>query len=365
MDREEKAAHEPSVGLQLSVELLGFGSSEIDPARRFRHSITSSTFPLRYMALVQEWELWLSSPAHTTSLPLSLQTVLVSASSRDCLAAVAYIKRLIKDRSRFPTLKFRALDSLCTAMDTHHPVFAAAVAKKLLRRLVLFAQYKKELRSESRGATLFAGRSLSSAEETSASVAFLTRLLAALRSWPDLRVEGKEKAAFREAYRSLVREGVTFPREDEAKSERKTENSVLKRHKETGTALLKLIQRESTDPTSVQAAADAVHKSFSVVQAELQTRLNKGTDVQEILQVCEHLNECLTAYQCWRPVVQRSHTVPEKGSIPQACLKPDSQLWARALPEPQTLPAPVDNSEDCVDMDPFFPSPARAELEFV
>lgn len=309
------------------------------------------------MALVRQWELWLSSPVQTASLPQALHTALVTASGRDCLAAVAYVKRVIKDKSSFPTLKLRALDSLCSAMDSHHAALAAAVAKKLLRRLVLIAQYRKELHSESRGATLFAGRSLSSAEETSASVTFLTHVLTALRSWPDLRVDDKEKAAFREAYRLLLSQGVTFPKENNAEADRKPENSVLKRHKETGVALIQLIQRENADLAAVRAAASSAQKSFSVVQAELQTRLDKGTDVQELLPICEHLKECLDAYQHWLP---RSHTVPERGSA-ESFLKPARQLWAKSIPEPQTLSVPVG---DYFDSD-RLPAAAELRLEFV
>ena len=181
------------------------------------------------MTLVQEWEQWVQSQADTASVPRRVQVALASA--WDCFSAVAYIKRVIKDKSGFPTLKFRALESLCSAMSTHHSVLAAAVVKKFLRRLVLFAQYRKELRSESRGATLFAGHSLSSAEETSASVAFLTCLLIALRIWPDLRVEEREKEAFKGAYQALLRAGVAFPKEPMLAIGQR-DNSILEKHKD-------------------------------------------------------------------------------------------------------------------------------------
>jgi hypothetical protein len=261
---------------------------------------------------------------------------------------VAYIKRVIKDKSRFPTLKLRALESLCTAMSTHHSVLAAAVVKKFLRRLALLAQYRKELRSESRGATLFAGHSLSSAEETSASVAFLTCLLIALRSWPDLRVEERDKEAFKGAYQALLRAGVAFPKEPMLVVGQK-DNSVLERHKETGTALIRLINRENSDKTAAREAAESVAKSLTVLQAELQDRLNKGTAVQELIQTCEHLNECLVAYQCWLPALHRSSTVPERANIAHLHIKRDNQSWTRSIKEPKSIPAPIENIENSDD----------------
>lgn len=65
------------------------------------------------------------------------------------------IKETIKDDDITPKKKYYAIKLLQDAMKTQNKALGNYVVKKILKRLVVFAEYKKESKDENRGKSIF------------------------------------------------------------------------------------------------------------------------------------------------------------------------------------------------------------------
>ena len=92
-------------------------------------------------------------------------------------------------------------------------------AEKLLSRLTIFARYRKDDKSATRGAGIFGPNSGQSQEAITASIEFLSLLLTGIRAWAKAfeKMSDGSISPYQRAYLQLVKEGVQFPVDPGAK----------------------------------------------------------------------------------------------------------------------------------------------------
>lgn len=121
------------------------------------------------------------------------------------------VKETIKDDDQSPKKKYYAIKMLQDVMKTKNNTLGNYVVKKILKRLGIFAEYKKESKDEKRGETIFG--KVSAAEEKYAGKFHLT-VLSCLEEWGTTWPKGIDgpHLTFKEKYQELMKSKVTFPK---------------------------------------------------------------------------------------------------------------------------------------------------------
>lgn len=272
---------------------------------------------------------WVHSSAPLDSLPRELTAGLQSAGMRQVQELVKVMKQVIKDRGVQPTAKLRALKLVVMGMDTQNPALSTCVVRKMLRRLKLMG-----IQGTREGpAALFAAES---SQETAASASFLQLLLSSLKDWSESSAFGeREKQAFQEACRQLQSAGVSFPKRSGA-------SRALNEYRDSGNALMRLLSQRNPDLVSVHEAAEVVRNVMTVLQAEIETRIEVDLSAAVLFEIHDYLQQTLVAYDSW---------VPTGDPKLPAQVELEPKDWALRLAEPQPLHSPAEEDED---LDAFF-----------
>ena len=131
-----------------------------------------------------------------------------------CKEVIKTIKKIIKDKTSPPSNKLRALKLFHACMMVANTEFLVFAQKKVMSRLTILAQHKKQVSDENRGEDIFGNLSLSSQENKKASEEFLICLLRYIKIWASQFGRGPDgkSSIFYRSYNTLVQNSVAFPK---------------------------------------------------------------------------------------------------------------------------------------------------------
>jgi hypothetical protein len=146
----------------------------------------------------------------STDLTAEFSRVASTAPMNQCKEAISLVKKVIKEKKRWPSQKLVALKLLHAGMMTGNISYLTFASKKISRRFLILARHHKESKSEDRGYDLFGAMTGS---EAAAASEFLKCLLAFIKMWARSFGIGPDKnpSDFYKLYNTLYREGVGFP----------------------------------------------------------------------------------------------------------------------------------------------------------
>lgn len=139
---------------------------------------------------------------------------------------VDHIKEVIKDEDKDSREKYQAMLLLKDLMQSYSKPLGKYVVKKILKRLTILAEHRKQSKDENRGRDIFSPKD----KQPEYAIKFLSLLLLSIEEWGTKwpRSADGPHQDFHSAYNQLIMEkGVQFP----IKAKENTRNSVPKMYR--------------------------------------------------------------------------------------------------------------------------------------
>lgn len=167
-----------------------------------------------------------------------------------CKIIISTIKQIIKTRKQLPQIRLRALKLHHFCMMTNNVHYLNFAVKKILSRLEILAQHRRNLLSMGRGEDMFGAISLRSEENKQASADFLVCLLSYIRIWASRfgRYGDSRNTPYLDVYLKLTAMGVTFPEQEAQPRVQDLSSSDQESCRDSAELLTQLIADPEADP---------------------------------------------------------------------------------------------------------------------
>jgi hypothetical protein len=286
----------------------------------------------------------------STDLTAEFARVASTATMNQCKEAISLVKKIIKEKKRWPSQKLVALKLLHAGMMTGNISYLTFASRKISRRFLIFARHHKESKSEDRGYDIFGAMTGS---EAAAASEFLKCLLTFIKQWARSFGIGPDKnpSDFYLLYNTLNREGVGFPssapasnppvrpqqpikpvevrpeRKPEVRQESRPERQSMPAMKSRSSEL-EACKNTIQVVTEMMRSGDAPLETLSeligelrtlkqLVEADVQKALNSGntTTITELIDANDQIQSTLEQFADYKPRPQsRAHGLGARAS---------------------------------------------------